>query len=333
VTLNAARIPTEPPGAMWNEIIRSLSALPGVRDVATGSSSPVGDHSDGTSLELPGRTVLPQVSYHVVSPNYFKTLGIPVMRGRDAAWTDAREAPVLIINDMAARTIWGSEDPLSKPASTGDKPPTVVGVVGDVRYENVEAPAKPAVFVPVSQNNVRRSMVFIRTWGDPAAFAPTLRQAIRAIDRNHAVTDIKTMDERTRESTARNRFATQVLAAFAALALALAALGIYGVLSLAVAQRRRELSVRMALGADRSRVLAMILFEAGGLVAIGAVLGAVGAFAASRAMGSLLFGVTGADPSTYAVSAAVLAMVAIMAALVPALRAVRVQPAAVLRGE
>jgi putative ABC transport system permease protein len=333
VTLDAARISTEPAGAMWNEITRSLSALPGVRDVATGSCSPVGDHCEGTSLELPGRAVLPSVSFHAVSPNYFKTLGIPVMRGRDVAWTDTRDAPVMVINDMAARTIWGSEDPLSKPAGTGDKPPIVVGVVGDVRYENVEAAAKPAVFVPVSQNNRRTSMVFIRTAGDPAALAPTLREAIRAIDRNHAVTDINTMEERMRESTARNRFATQVLAAFAVVALALAALGIYGVLSLAVAQRRRELSVRMALGAERSRVLAMILSEAGGLVAIGALLGAIGAFAASRAMGSLLFGVTGADPSTYAASAAVLAMVAGMAALVPALRAMRVQPAAALRGD
>jgi predicted permease len=333
VTLNAARAQTEPVSAMWNDVMRAVSAIPGVRDVATGSCAPVGDHCDGTSLEIPGRAVLPHVSYHVVSPNYFKTLGIPISRGRDVAWTDGREAPaVLMINETAARTIWGAEDPMAAPIGS-DRPISIVGIVGDVRYEDVEAPAKAAVFAPVTQNNRRNSVVFIRTAGDPAAVAPALRQAIRAIDRNHAITDIKTMTDRTRDSTARNRFATQVLAAFAAIALSLAALGIYGVLSLAVAQRRRELSVRMALGADRTRVLGMILGEAGGLVAVGALLGAAGAFAASRAMGSLLYGVTGADPLTYAVSAVVLAMVAVTAALIPSLRAMRVQPAAVLRGD
>jgi putative ABC transport system permease protein len=334
VSLNAARTRTEPVGAMWDEVVRAVGALPGVTDVAVGSCAPVGDHCEGTSLEIAGRTTPAHVSFHAVSPNYFKTLGIPMLRGREVATSDNREAPpVLVINQTAARTVWAQDDPFSTPVGGSERPMRVIGVVGDVRYENVEAAVKPAVFMPVAQNARRTSMVFVRTAGDPATLAASVRREIRGVDRNHTVTDIKTMDERTRDSTARNRFATHVLAVFAAVALALAALGIYGVLSLAIAQRRRELSIRMALGANRGRVLAMVMREAGGLVVVGALLGVVGSLVAARAMRSLLFGVSAVDPGTYAVSALVLAIAAAAAAFVPALRAMRVQPAAVLRGE
>ncbi len=239
---------------------------------------------------------------------------------------------MLIVNGSAARAIWGNENPLTNPIP-GEHPLDIVGVAGDVRFEDLEAPAKPAIFAPTAQSGRRTSLVVVRTAGDPAALAPALRAELRAVDRNHVITEVKTMRERMLESAARNRFASSVLSTFAFIALALAALGIYGVISLAVTQRRREFSVRIALGATPSRILGMIVREAFGLVAIGAALGIVGAFLGARAMTSLLYGVSAADPRTYVASAGVLACAALVAALVPALRAMGVQPAAVLRGE
>jgi putative ABC transport system permease protein len=199
--------------------------------------------------------------------------------------------------------------------------------------EDIESPAKPAIYAPMSQSGRRTSMLIVRTTGDPADFASIVRREIHALDRNHVVSEVKTMRERLLDSAARSRFASRVLATFAFIALTLAALGIYGVVSLAVMQRRREFSVRLALGAGQSRLLTMVLREAFGLVVVGGVLGIVGAYIATRAMTSLLYGVSSVDAPTYVASAAILMLVALIAALLPALRATRVQPAAVLRGD
>jgi predicted lysophospholipase L1 biosynthesis ABC-type transport system permease subunit len=239
----------------------------------------------------------------------------------------------MVINSTAARTIWGSDDPLTTPVPRGDRSIQVVGVAGDVRYEDIEAEPKPAVFFPVAQNTRSRAMLFVRTTGDPAALAATVRNEIRAVDRNHTVSEVRTLRERMIDATARNRFATRVLTAFAVTALLLAAIGIYGVLSLAVAQRRRELGIRMALGAERSGVMAMILGQALSLAAVGGAIGAVGAAFAGRAIGSMLDGVTAADPITYVVCGVVLSLAVLAAAIVPAARAMQVHPMVALRGE
>ena len=152
-----------------------------------------------------------------------------------------------------------------------DRTIDVVGVAGDVRYEDIEAEPKPAIFFPVAQMKRSRAMLFVRTAGDPASLANAVRNAVRAVDRNHTVSDVQTLRHCMYEATARDRFATQVLSAFAVTALLLAAIGIYGVLSLAVAQRRRELGIRMALGAERGGVLAMILGQAMSMAAAGGV--------------------------------------------------------------
>jgi predicted permease len=334
IALAPARGTSQPVGPLWDELIQRVAALPGVTSVAVGSCAPVGDHCEGTDLRVAGHSEEAHVSFHVVTPGYFATLGIPIIRGREVSSLDRGETqPVMVINSTAARTIWGADDPLTTPVPRDDRTITVVGVVGDVRYEDIEADPRPAVFFPVAQMSRTRAMLFVRTAADPASLSNAVRNAVRAVDRNHTVSDVQTLRHRMHEATARDRFATQVLSAFAVTALLLAAIGIYGVLSLAVAQRRRELGIRMALGAERRGVLAMILGQAMSIAAAGGAAGAVGALFAGRALGSMLYGVTPADPTTYIVCGLVLAAAVLAAAIVPAARATRVHPMVALRSD
>jgi putative ABC transport system permease protein len=321
-------------GPVWDEIVQRVAAIPGVTSVAVGSCAPVGDHCEGTDLRVAGHSEDAHVSFHVVSPGYFATLGIPVVRGREVTSADQRDAQaVMVINATAARTIWGTDDPLTTPVPRGDRTINVVGVAGDVRYEDIEADPKPAVFFPVAQMTRTRAMLFVRTAGDPASLASVVRNEVKAVDRNHTVSEVATLRDRMYDATARDRFATQVLSAFAVTALLLAAIGIYGVLSLAVAQRRKELGIRMALGAEPGGVMAMILGQAMSIAAVGGLIGAVLAVLAGRALGGMLYGVTPADPATYAVCGLALGVTILAAALVPAARAMRVHPMVALRSE
>jgi len=334
IGLAPGRAASQPIGALWDAVIQRVATLPGVTSVAVGSCAPVGDHCEGTDIRIAGHSEQAHVSFHVVTPGYFATLGIPVIRGREASPLDRPETqPVMVINATAARTIWGTDDPLTTPVPRGDRAITVVGVAGDVRYEDMETEAKPAIFFPVAQMTRNRGMLFVRTAGDPASLANAVRNAVRAVDRNHTVSDVQTLRHRMYEATSRDRFATQVLGAFAVTALVLAAIGIYGVLSLAVAQRRRELGIRMALGAERGGVLAMILGQAMSIAAVGGCIGAVGAVFAGRALGGMLYGVSPADPLTYVVCGLVLAAAVFAAAIVPAARATQVHPMIALRSD
>jgi putative ABC transport system permease protein len=334
IGLAPSRASSQPIGPLWDEVTQRVASLPGVTSVAVGSCAPVGDHCEGTDVRVAGHSEQAHVSFHVVSPGYFAALGIPIVRGRAVSPLDRSEAPpVMVINATAARTIWGTDDPLTTPVPRDDRTIDVVGVAGDVRYEDIEAEPKPAIFLPVAQMNRSRAMLFVRTAGDPASLANAVRNAVRAVDRNHTVSDVQTLRHRMFEATARDRFATQVLSAFAATALLLAAIGIYGVLSLAVAQRRRELGIRMALGAERGGVLAMILGQAMSIAAAGGLIGALGALLAGRALGSMLYGVTAADPVTYVACALVLAAAVFAAAIVPAARAMHVHPMVALRSD
>ena len=334
VALASRRVANQAVGPAWDEVIQRVAAIPGVTSVAVGSCAPVGDHCEGTDLRVAGHSENALVSFHVVSPGYFSTLGIPILRGRELSAIDRRDGQsVMVINSTAARTIWGTDDPLTTPVPRDDRTIVVVGVAGDVRYEDVEAAPKPAVFFPVAQMTRTRAMLFVRTAGDPASLANAVRNAVRAVDRNHTVSDVQTLRHRMYEATARDRFATQVLSAFAVTALVLAAIGIYGVLSLAVAQRRRELGIRMALGAERGGVLAMILSQAMSIAAAGGCIGAVGALMAGRALGSMLYGVSPADPVTYLACGLVLAAAVFAAAIVPAARATQVHPMIALRSD
>ena len=334
IGLAPGRATSQPIGALWNAVIERVATLPGVTSVAVGSCAPVGDHCEGTDIRVAGHSDQAHVSFHVVTPGYFATLGIPIVRGREVSLLDRPATqPVMVINATAARTIWGTDDPLTTPVPRDDRTINVVGVAGDVRYEDIESEPKPAIFFPVAQMNRSRAMLFVRTAGDPASLANAVRNAVRAVDRNHTVSDVQTLRHRMYEATARDRFATQVLSAFAVTALVLAAIGIYGVLSLAVAQRRRELGIRMALGAERGGVLAMILGQAMSIAAAGGGIGAAGALFAGRALGSMLYGVSPADPVTYLACGLVLAAAVFAAAIVPAARATQVHPMIALRSD
>jgi len=334
IGLAPGRATSQPIGALWNAVIERVATLPGVTSVAVGSCAPVGDHCEGTDIRVAGHSDQAHVSFHVVTPGYFATLGIPIVRGRELSLLDRPATqPVMVINATAARTIWGTDDPLTTPVPRDDRTINVVGVAGDVRYEDIESEPKPAIFFPVAQMNRSRAMLFVRTAGDPASLANAVRNAVRAVDRNHTVSDVQTLRHRMYEATARDRFATQVLSAFAVTALVLAAIGIYGVLSLAVAQRRRELGIRMALGAERGGVLAMILGQAMSIAAAGGCIGAAGALFAGRALGSMLYGVSPADPVTYLACGLVLAAAVFAAAIVPAARATQVHPMIALRSD
>jgi predicted permease len=334
IALAPGRTASQPIGQLWDEVIQRVATLPGVTSVAVGSCAPVGDHCEGTDVRVAGRSTDAHVSFHAVSPGYFATLGIPMIRGREVSPLDRREAePVMVINATAARTIWGADDPLTTPVQRDPRTVKVVGVVGDVRYEDIEADAKPAIFFPVAQAIRSRAMLFVRSAADPASLSNAVRNAVRAVDRNHTVSEVETLRQRMFDATARDRFATQVLSAFAVTALLLAAIGIYGVLSLAVAQRRRELGIRMALGAERGGVLGMILGQAMSIAAVGGLAGAVGALLAGRALGSMLYGVKPSDPVTYVVCGVVLAAAVFAAAIVPAARATQVHPMVALRSD
>jgi len=334
IGLAPGRATSQPIGALWNAVIERVATLPGVTSVAVGSCAPVGDHCEGTDIRVAGHSDQAHVSFHVVTPGYFATLGIPIVRGREVSLLDRPATqPVMVINATAARTIWGTDDPLTTPVPRDDRTINVVGVAGDARYEDIESEPKPAIFFPVAQMNRSRAMLFVRTAGDPASLANAVRNAVRAVDRNHTVSDVQTLRHRMYEATARDRFATQVLSAFAVTALVLAAIGIYGVLSLAVAQRRRELGIRMALGAERGGVLAMILGQAMSIAAAGGGIGAAGALFAGRALGSMLYGVSPADPVTYLACGLVLAAAVFAAAIVPAARATQVHPMIALRSD
>jgi predicted permease len=337
VSLSNARYSSDSAAGLWDEILARAGAIPGTAGVAMGSCAPIGDNCEGTSIQVAGRVgSSSHVGLHMVSPEYFRTLRVPLLRGRAFEPQDrAGSERVAIINEAAAKQIWAAADPLRTPITGwGDTPVRVVGVVGDVRYEDIEAPARPAMYLPYSQQSRPRGIVFIRgTTRDPTPLAGAVREQIRAVDRNHAAYDVRTMRERMRDATARSRFSTVVLSTFAVTALVLASLGIYGVMSLAVAQRTRELGVRLALGADAHDVLRMVVGQAMALVAVGAVVGLGGAVLAARALRTLLYGVAPLDPVAFGTSAAVLLLAALVSTLVPAVRAARVNPMEALRAE
>jgi putative ABC transport system permease protein len=276
------------------------------------------------------------VGVHWVSPSWFGTLRVPLERGRLFSNEDGIETPkVVLINEQAARTYFPGEDPIGKRVAvyqggfhTGAE---IVGIVGDVRYGTVDSTARPDVYISYGQARIPRMMVFVRTVGDPAALVPSVRDAVRHFAPRNPVYDILPMRARVASATAQARFSAVLLAMFAAVALSLAVMGIYGVLSFAVAQRTREIGIRMALGAGRQRVLSLVVRDGVLLATGGLIIGLAMALALSRVLRSMLFEVTTTDPITYGIMALVLAGAAFVAIWVPARRAAGVDPVVALR--
>ena len=340
------------PGARYDRVQRVaffqraaelLRGLPGVRSVGAGGGIPVTGPTAGTVFHIQGTPLLPEnerplTLARVVTPGYFKTLGIPLQRGRDFTDDDsiAQRPPVFIVNEAFAKRYLSGSDPLAASISVlmrDDNPyGRIVGIVGDVNEGSLRKGTEPTVFYNHAQLPYPGMTLFIRA-NRAASLAQTAGQVIRGMDSNQAVTNVRTLEEVFAESLARERLNAVVSAAFALSALLLASLGVYGVLAFLVVERTREIGVRMALGAQAWSVLRMVLDQGLRLVAMGAVVGLGGALAVSRLIEGLLFGVTPTDPATFASVLALLAAVSVVAALVPARRATRVDPLSVLRQE
>lgn len=337
------------PRLFRERLITRLSALPGVRAVSVGTCAPfsgpcntnVVTRRDDERIPMGAGSI--QIGTHVVGPDHFATLGIPVLRGRGFTDRDrAGAAKVVVLNETAARRIWPGQDPIgrriavSNPYFRGDSTAEVVGVVGDVRYGPVESEAAPDLYLPAYDAAWGRSgLVFLRAdgGGEPLSLVPAIRRELQAIDPTLPLFNVLTLEERAAAALARPRFATMLLAIFAATALVLAAVGLYGVMAFSVTQRTREIGLRMALGAEGRVVLAGVLRHGLGLAAIGVATGAVAALALRRVLVAFLYQTSGIEPLTLAAVCLVMLGAAAVAALVPARRATRVDPMEALRGE
>jgi putative ABC transport system permease protein len=276
--------------------------------------------------------------YREVTPGYLESLGARLLEGRLINEHDRRDSmPVIVINETFARLYWPHRSPLGGQLRFGPKKRaayTIIGVVHDIRERGLQWAMKPGLYVPATQvNETDATNLVVRTTGNPTSLAHAVRDAIWSVDRNVPVVDVVTMDDYMEMEVRARRHQMVVLAVFAGLAVFLSALGIYGVLAYSVAQRRREIGVRMALGADRNSVTGMVLRHGFRLTLSGIALGLVVAFAGTRLMSSLLFGVLPQDPLTFGSVAALLFVVAIVACIAPARAASRVDPMRVLQEE
>ena len=330
-------------GRFFAQALEAVRRTPGVAAAAFSSQLPLSGDRDEYGVHFAASPTQRAESYssfrYAVSPGYIEAMRIPVRRGRTFDENDRAGAPrVALISDSLAAARFQTTDPIGQRLRIGpmDGPPyTIVGVVADVRQMSLAVPQSEAVYIPANQGHFIDTAVslVVRAHGDAAALAPAVREAVWSVDRDQPIVRVATMEDLLAASAAERRFALIVLEAFAIAALVLAAAGIYGVLAGSVAERTREIGVRSALGAPRRSIVALVIRQGIAFTAVGTVLGLAGAAAASHAVRAMLFGVSRADPVTYAGVIALLAGVSLAACAVPAWRAARVDPAATLRAE
>ena len=332
--------------AFYEQLIERLSALPGVEASGAGSSLLLSRLPNSSTINIEGRPPSPAdaqnipVPYDSVTPGYFATLQIPLRRGRMFTGADApRAQEVALVNESFVRRFFPNEDPLGRRVTFGNptRPDnqwqTIVGVVADTRRGGFEREPWAEVYFPMQQAPNSRMFVFLRTAGDPAALAGAAQAAVWALDRDQAIAGIRTVGDLLAQAQANRRFTTLLLGVFAAVALVLAAIGVYGVLAYATAQRTQEIGIRMALGADRGAILRMVFASGARIAAVGLGIGIAGALALTQVLSGLLFGVSAHDPLTFLVVPGALLAVALAACWIPARRAIRVEPVIALRGE
>jgi predicted permease len=345
----------------FSEAIDGIRPLPGVRAVGAVNGLPLMGEIWSKSLTLLDRPLpaglgdLPQYQFRVVAGDYFRAMGIRVLNGRPLGDGDSVDSPpVVVVNREAVRVLWNGEDPVGKPVSLN--PPrallpddilrrlpasfepqtfTVVGVVDDVRNGGLTSAVLPTVYAPYSQASEGAMNMFltVRTDGDPMMVVPGIRERIRQIDPNQPLASIQTMSARVATSVSQQRTQVTVLAVFAAMAVFLAAIGIYGVMSYWVNERKKEIGIRIALGAERPEVMRLVLRQAAAVLGVGLAAGAAGALVATRVLQSLLFEVSATDPAIFATVILVLAASGWIAAYIPARRATRFDPMVTLRYE
>ncbi len=326
--------------AFYRSLLQRVSALPGVESAAITSKLPLLGGNNGTvkieGQATDGKTWTgPLVEFSTVTPDYFRTMGIPVKQGRVCEKQDeVKGAFVAVINETMARRFWPGKSALHGGILNGTNRTDVVGIVGDVRQHGLEVPPMPEIYSCFGENANRNSMALvIRGTGDLTPLGPSVREAVLAIDKDQPVYDIRTMEKVFETNSSTRLFQMRLFAIFAGVALALAAVGIYGVMSYSVAQRSREIGIRMALGARVADVLRLVATQGMRLAAGGVVIGIGATLALGKSLESLLFGVEPNDAATLGLVAALLAIVAMAACFIPARRAARVEPVIALRHE
>ena len=327
--------------AFYDEALKSIGALPGVVSAGAAVTLPIGgdDFAAGVSIEgqpAPQPGDEPRAGFQVVTPGYFATMRIPIVRGRDFTAGDIAGGPgVVMVNETFARQHWPGDDAVGKRMQIGRGGAdwlTVVGLVRDIRHFGPARPPRPEFYQPYTQRSFPFMVFVIRSHGSPASVVPSIRTAMAKLDPTQPVSGVKTMEQHLETALSRPKFMSTLIAAFAALALALSMVGVYGVMAYSVAQRTREIAIRSALGATRGTVMRLVLSKAMWLAAAGVVCGLAIAAGLSGVLTGLLFGIAATDGVTYAVVVLILVAVAALAAALPALRATRIPGAEVLRG-
>lgn len=328
--------------AFYQDFFARMEALPGVVAVGGTTRVPLGSTSVTTTVQIDGRPVpnaeLPEVQFRRAMHNYFEAMGIPIRRGRNFDPKDGATAPpVAVINETMARRLFPDQEAVGQRVRMGPNPTgawtTIIGVIGDIRHGGLEEEPQPELYISYLQGGGPPVAPFIvlRTAGDPAALAETVRAEVRRIDKNLPLYDMRTMATLRAEAVATRRFILWIVGAFGVLALGLAAIGVYGVMSLIVSERTREVGVRLALGAQPSELLGMIVGQAAKLAGIGVALGLAISLPLAPLLDSQLYGIESFDPLTFAAVPATLLLIATLAALVPARRAMRIDPLTALR--
>jgi predicted permease len=332
--------------ALLDRVIEAVSGVPGVEAVTVDACAPAGVGCANSTLRVIGRPdpppgQAPFVMRHYVAPAHFQTLGIPLKRGRPFTFEDRPgRARVVIINEQAARQFWPGEDPIghrvwfgggssfNHPDSAGE----IVGIVGDVPYGSLERGTLPSFYTPYRQFTYPFRTVMVKAAGNPLGLVPEIRRAVRGVD-DLPIFEVRLLEDQLGDSWARTRFTAMLIGGFALLALLLAAGGIYGIISHSVGQRRRELGIRVALGAAPIDLIRLVVGLGAGLAGIGVAIGIGAAYLLTRAVRAMLFGVDPADPVVYLAQALLLMAVAVLASYLPARRASRMDPVATLRAE
>ena len=331
--------------AFFDEVIRRVRALPGLQSAAVAGNLPLTYNGDSMNISLEGvpdppPDQRPDVIFRAIGPGYFGTMGISIVRGRDFTDQDKADAKnAVVISEKTAQHFWPGQDPIGrrlKPGSITSNTPwhEVIGIVKDVRQNDfIAAPKMQMYFTYRQLKDLAPNALVVRTSIEPLSLAASVRDAIWSVDKDQTVADIDTMEHIVAEAVARQRFSMLLLGLFATLALLLASVGIYGVMSYSVAQRTHEIGIRIALGARRGDVLQMTIKQGLKLVGTGMIVGLAAAFLLTRVLQTLLFGISPTDPITFLGISLVLLAVAILASYIPALRATKVDPLVALRAQ
>jgi putative ABC transport system permease protein len=326
----------------FERALAKIQALPGVQAAAGTFRVPIAGFAT-VIFTVQGKPVptgqAPIADYRTITVRYFQAMGIRLLKGREFTDRDRADTPdAVIVNEELARRFWPGEDPIGKRLQVGTefmRWREVIGVVGNAKLSGLEANIDPAIYVPFPQNSwpnaLRNSFIVLRTATDPKSLVPAIRRELRSVDPTFPITQIRTMDEIVGDSLSQRRFNTVLLGLFAFLAVALAGVGIYGVMSYGVSQRTREMGIRLALGARQSDITKLVTSTGARLAALGIAIGIVAAAISSRLISSLLFGITATDPITFVLTAVLLGAVTLLASYIPSRRAARTDPISALR--